>query len=125
LRIINSKSYVFQAFDNIRQNHPDFLSKVIPVSGDISRDELGISPQDLQMMSETVSIAFHSAAIVRFDEPLKSAIELNVKGVKRMISICKKLENLEVRRFVIFLSLLYLCSTPILMNSWLENFQVR
>ncbi|XP_065557302.1 putative fatty acyl-CoA reductase CG5065 isoform X2 [Artemia franciscana] len=96
------------AFDNIRQNHPEFFSKVIPVSGDISRDELGISPQDLQMMSETVSIAFHSAAIVRFDEPLKSAIELNVKGVKRMLSVCKKLENLEV---LVHVSTAYVNST--------------
>ncbi|XP_065562824.1 putative fatty acyl-CoA reductase CG5065 [Artemia franciscana] len=84
------------AFDNIRQNHPEFFGKVIPVSGDISKDELGISPQDLQMMSDTVSVAFHCAATVRFDEPLKRAVELNVKGVKRMLAVCKNLGNLEV-----------------------------
>ncbi|KAK2719282.1 hypothetical protein QYM36_004931, partial [Artemia franciscana] len=96
------------AFDNVRQNHPEFFKKVIAVSGDISRHELGISPQDLQMMSKNVSIVFHSAATVRFDEPLKNAVELNVKGVKRMLAVCKKLENLEV---LVHVSTAYVNST--------------
>ncbi len=41
------------------------------VEGDLLLPSLGISKEDRQRMIDNVSIVFHSAATVRFDEPLK------------------------------------------------------
>lgn len=51
--------------------HPDFKSKLVGIIGDLNEHNLGISDEDRQMLCKNVSIVFHSAATVRFDEPLK------------------------------------------------------
>lgn len=51
--------------------NPDFHQKILPVIGDILEPGLGLSAADVQRLSTEVSIVFHSAATVKFDEPLK------------------------------------------------------
>lgn len=58
-------------FSTLKETDPDFHKKVIPVVGDILEPDLGLSPSDLERLSSEVSIVFHSAATVKFDEPLK------------------------------------------------------
>ena len=81
-------------FDRIRWEFPGALSKVFPVKGDMNLPELGLSPEDKAMLIHRVNIVFHSAATVRFDEPLKVAVNLNTKGTDRMIELCKSMSNL-------------------------------
>lgn len=45
--------------------------KVIPITGDILHDNLGVSQSDAKLVKENVSIVFHSAATVKFDEEMK------------------------------------------------------
>lgn len=45
-----------------------------------------------------VSIVFHSAATLKFDEELQKAVEQNVLSVIRLMDICDKLPNIEVSR---------------------------
>ncbi|KAL0281229.1 UNVERIFIED_CONTAM: hypothetical protein PYX00_002280 [Menopon gallinae] len=47
------------------------------------------------MLCESVSVVFHSAATVKFDEPLKFSVSLNVLGTKSLVQLCQKMENLE------------------------------
>jgi len=58
-------------FSRIRRDSQGLLSKIIPVSGDITFPGLGISPTDERTLCEQVSIVFHVAATIRFDEPLR------------------------------------------------------
>lgn len=58
-------------FDRIRANCPEQLAKVQVINGDTGFAGLGINPLDVRTLSEHVSIVFHSAATIRFDEPLK------------------------------------------------------
>lgn len=58
-------------FSRIRRENEKLLTKVIPVSGDITYPGLGISSSDLKVLRENVSVVFHVAATIRFDEPLK------------------------------------------------------
>ena len=60
---------------------PDFASKIIPINGDIYEPELGISAKDVKTLEENVSIVYHSAASVRFDDPIRLAVEMNVRLV--------------------------------------------
>jgi len=46
-------------------------------------------------MCDNVSIVFHSAATVKFNEELKSAVEMNLKGTKRVLELCHKMRQLE------------------------------
>lgn len=58
--------------------------------------ELGLSPHDRHLLEENINIVFHSAATVRFDEPLRIAVEMNVVAVRKMLTLCRKFQCLEV-----------------------------
>ena len=73
-------------------------SKVIVIQGDIAQANLGISEEDTQKLINDVSIVFHSAATVKFDEPLKTSIEFNLLGTRRVIQLCHKMPQLKVRK---------------------------
>ena len=60
-----------QLFDLVRSERPAALEKVVPISGDCGEPGLGIGESDLQLLSENVSIIFHLAATIKFDEPLR------------------------------------------------------
>lgn len=60
-----------QVFDRLKAEHPDALDKLIGVSGDVTLPELGLSTADAKTLADEVSVVFHSAATVKFDEELK------------------------------------------------------
>jgi hypothetical protein len=94
-------------FEWLRQNQPDALKKIIPISGDVSLPDLGISFSDMQELVANVSVVFHSAARVKFDDDLRSAINSNVKGPKRVATFCRQLKDLKVKFRKIFFSFLF------------------
>ncbi|XP_011495398.1 PREDICTED: putative fatty acyl-CoA reductase CG5065 [Ceratosolen solmsi marchali] len=81
-------------FDRLRRECPGDLGKLFPVKGDVSQPELGLSSEDRQMLMQRVNIVFHSAATVRFDEPIKTAVNLNTRGTDRVVDLCKGMVNL-------------------------------
>ncbi|GMR49001.1 hypothetical protein PMAYCL1PPCAC_19196, partial [Pristionchus mayeri] len=82
-------------FNRVRLGCPEALEKVVPVEGDISLDDMGLTEEDLGRVLAETSVVLHCAATVRFNDILRNAIELNVKGVQRMIGICKRMPKLE------------------------------
>lgn len=60
----------------------------------MSQKNLGLSEEDRQMLTQKVNIVFHSAATVRFDEPLKVAVNLNLQGTDRILDLCLEMLNL-------------------------------
>lgn len=56
---------------------------------------LGIPIKYIKAM-ENVSLVIHSAATVRFDEPLKAAINLNVSATYEAIKLSKKFPRLDL-----------------------------
>lgn len=83
-------------FELLKQNQPDAIKKLIPISGDVTLPDLGISFSDMQELIENVSVVFHLAARIKFDKDLRGAIESNVKGPKRVAIFCHQLKNLKV-----------------------------
>jgi len=61
----------WQLFDNLRSEQPEFTSKVHAVSGDIAEEGLGLQTDQQAYLEDNINIVFHSAATIRFDEPLK------------------------------------------------------
>lgn len=84
-------------FDRIRSKTPEALNKLEYISGDIHLDDVGLGEQDLQRLLEDVTIVFHVAATVRFNESLQDAANLNTLGTKRIMDICMKMKNLKVK----------------------------
>ncbi|XP_037946927.1 putative fatty acyl-CoA reductase CG5065 [Teleopsis dalmanni] len=82
-------------FESLRKEKPKELSKVIPISGDITSEELGISESDQALLCRTVSIVFHSAATVKFDEKLKLSVTINMLGTKRLVELCHRMMSLD------------------------------
>lgn len=66
------------------------------ISGDISQPSLGLSKVDLEKLIENVTIVFHSAATVRFDQNLREAANLNTLGSKRLWDLCTDMKILKV-----------------------------
>lgn len=71
------------------------LDKIKVISGDITMPKLGISDSDLNLLSENVSIVIHSAATVKFNEPLKTAVDNNLVSVEHLLQVINKLSKLD------------------------------
>ncbi|EDV37466.1 uncharacterized protein Dana_GF11398, isoform F [Drosophila ananassae] len=82
-------------FESLRREKPKELSKVIPISGDITSEELGISEKDQNLLCRNVSVVFHSAATVKFDEKLKLSVTINMLGTKRLVELCHRMLSLD------------------------------
>ncbi|GAB0092069.1 hypothetical protein DMENIID0001_070270 [Sergentomyia squamirostris] len=89
-----------EIFDSVRRENPEHLEKVIPISGDMTSDSLGLSESDQNILHENVSIVFHSAATIRFDEKLDVAVKINVLGTKKMIELSRKMIKLAALVYV-------------------------
>ncbi|KAM3955479.1 putative fatty acyl-CoA reductase CG5065 [Aphomia sociella] len=91
-RLLNLKES--QVFDVVRQTNPSQLDKLHILPGDITKPGLGMTRDSIAKLHE-VSIVFHSAATLKFDEVLKMAVEQNVLSVIRLMDICDKLPNMQ------------------------------
>jgi thioester reductase-like protein len=65
------KFLFFKLFEPLSITHPNFKDKLVAINGDLLEPKLGICAEDEAFLEENINIVFHSAATVRFDEPLK------------------------------------------------------
>jgi len=99
---------LFQLYDKLREEQPSNFKKLIPVSGDISKENLGLSAADRQMLAERVSIVIHSAATVKFNESLKHAILINTRSTRDICILAENMKNLIVSKREIDIMHLYI-----------------
>ncbi|XP_034382448.1 fatty acyl-CoA reductase 1 isoform X1 [Cyclopterus lumpus] len=82
-------------FDRVREDDPDFHQKIIPISSELTQPGLAIGPEDVEKLSACINVVFHCAATIRFDEPLKHALQLNVIATQQLLSLAKQMHHLE------------------------------
>lgn len=70
--------------------------KLLPILGDMTELRLGLSDKDYNFLTENVTVVFHVAASVRFDESIKDATIMNVRGTREVVYLAKKMINLKV-----------------------------
>lgn len=88
---------LIQLFDKIKAEHPGVAEKkIIPVLGDLGEIRMGLSDDDYNMLARNISIVFHVAATVRFDEPIRDAIIKNVRGTREVVELAAQMKNLVV-----------------------------
>lgn len=72
------------------------MNQCYVISGDCTLPDLGLSEEDKKLLAAEVSIIYHFAATIRFDESLKKAVLLNTRGTKLMLELAKTFKKLEV-----------------------------
>jgi len=80
-------------YENLDKNL--IRSKLVPLDGDLTKDLLGLSENDVKLVCENVNIVFHVAASVKFDDPLKKCVQYNVLGTKSVLDLCHKISDLD------------------------------
>ncbi|XP_072341422.1 fatty acyl-CoA reductase 1 isoform X3 [Scyliorhinus torazame] len=79
-------------FDRVRE---DFQKKIIPIGSELMHPNLAINPEDTERLLACINIVFHCAATVRFDEPLKHALQLNVVATQQLLTLARQMQKLE------------------------------
>ena len=86
-------------FNRLRGIGLDFDSmireKVIPMRGDLLKDNLDLSSQDEQELISNINIIIHSAASVDFNQRLDQALQINTLGSLRILKLAKLCKNLK------------------------------
>ncbi|XP_066585304.1 fatty acyl-CoA reductase wat-like [Prorops nasuta] len=82
-------------FARLKEEHPKFRHQIVAIAGDCSSPDLGISPGDRATITRQVSIVFHVAATVRFDEKMKLAVAINVRSPRDIMLLCKEMPKLK------------------------------
>ena len=86
-------------FKSLFQNRPELVrivqEKIIPISGDLVLERLGISPDVRLTLIEELDIIISAAASVSFNEPLKDALKINYFRMLELASECKHLQVLS------------------------------
>ncbi|KAG8306270.1 hypothetical protein J6590_050641 [Homalodisca vitripennis] len=83
-------------FSVLEREQPKYRHKVTGVSCDMGARGLALSEHDKDLLVQEVSVVFHGAATVRFDEQLRTAYNINVRGTQEMINLAKEMKNLKV-----------------------------
>ncbi|KAM0733679.1 Fatty acyl-CoA reductase wat [Formica fusca] len=81
-------------YDRLKEKQPNFGTKVIMVEGDVSKLDLGLSPKNRKLILDT-NIIFHGAATVRFNESIRVAVNINVRGTKQMLLLAKEMPDFK------------------------------
>ncbi|CAL1687699.1 unnamed protein product [Lasius platythorax] len=87
-------------YDKLREEQPSNFKKLIPISGDVSKENLDLSAVDRQTLAERVTIVIHSAASVRFNDSLKYAIFTNTRSTRDICILAQSMKNLIVLVYV-------------------------
>ncbi|XP_015180794.1 PREDICTED: putative fatty acyl-CoA reductase CG5065 [Polistes dominula] len=82
-------------FDRMKKEVPKYRDKIVAVCGDCGVEKLGLSTKDRKMLENEVSIVFHVAATVRFNEKLKLATVINVRSTNDLLEMCKSMPKLK------------------------------
>ncbi|XP_049767490.1 fatty acyl-CoA reductase 1-like [Schistocerca cancellata] len=87
-------------FSKLRGERPDFARHLSVIAGDVSSPDFWLAEQDMAALRRDVSVVFHCAASVRFDDSLRQAVNTNVVGTKRLLQLAEQLPNLQVFLYI-------------------------
>ncbi|KAA0724491.1 Fatty acyl-CoA reductase 1 [Triplophysa tibetana] len=83
-------------FDKLREEQPNFAEKIVAVNSDLTQPDMDLSKEDQETLTSCINIVFHCAATIRFNEPLKDAMQLNVLATQKMVRLAQRIKHLEV-----------------------------
>ncbi|KAK5648490.1 hypothetical protein RI129_003382 [Pyrocoelia pectoralis] len=81
--------------ERLKESSANALEKVSLIMGNLELPNLGLTDEDLERIIDEVNCIFHVGATVKFMEKLHLAILINVGGTDSIITISKKMKNLQ------------------------------
>lgn len=82
----------------LQQASSDLFCKLHAVAGDVGEEGLGLSNEDRVVLSKTIDIVIHSAATLDFQATLRPTVQINLLGTRRVMQLCKEMQNLKVSK---------------------------
>ena len=70
--------------------------RVVPISGDLVVEKLGIEPAVRQLLIDEVEVILNFAASVDFYEPIHQALQVNYYGCARMLDLANECKHNEI-----------------------------
>jgi long-chain acyl-CoA synthetase len=68
-------------------------SKVVPLDGNITKDQCGIDDDTLTTLkADGVDVVINSAGLVDFDPPIDQALNINTLGIQNVVDLAKELD---------------------------------
>lgn len=83
-KLLESKSFE-EVFGNVK-----------PIAGDVGADGLGLSNEDRLLITSNINVIIHSAATLDFGDTLKTTVNVNLLGTRRVTELAKECANLKV-----------------------------
>jgi alcohol-forming fatty acyl-CoA reductase len=72
------------------------FKKIVPVYGDITSPQLGLSDEHFKKVVATAQVVYHMAASLKLEATLKPNVQMNLTGTKNVIDMCKQMPKLLV-----------------------------
>ncbi|EZA59252.1 hypothetical protein DMN91_008153 [Ooceraea biroi] len=83
-------------FQRVRNEKPETFKKVIPLQGDLSLENLGLTKEQRERLINEVHLVFNYAATLRLEAKLKDAVEMNLVGTERVLELVKQMKRLQL-----------------------------
>lgn len=84
-------------------------NSLIVLEGDITKKNFGLDKHTIDLLIKEVEEIFHSAAVTRFNWPLKEIRKVNVKGTKTVLDFAVKCSKQNRFKKVNHISTAYIC----------------
>jgi len=96
------------------QSRPEPLSaeqkaRVTAIRGDLTEEQLGLTPGQRDKLAGTISRVIHGAATVDWATPLETARQINVEGTRRVVELAKLAQARGVLRRFDYISTCHVC----------------
>ncbi len=72
-----------------------FLERLHPITGDMTREDLGLDGRNRQRLSSEVDVVIHAAANTRFAASLNDLRDVNVDGTRRVLDLARRCARLR------------------------------
>lgn len=109
----NTKSAKDRVFETLNFWDKSLLKKkadnLIVLEGDITEKNFGFNKKTIDLLTGDIEEIFHSAAVTRFNWPLKEIRKVNVKGTKTVLDFAVKCSKQTSFRKVNHISTAYIC----------------
>ena len=101
-RILECLSKIYPDKDKLSR----VMDRIEILEGDMTQRNLGLTPKSIQGLSKEVSVLFHCAASVTFDEEKEAMLRKNnIEGIKNILSFAKRLPNIHLH----YMGTAYVC----------------
>ncbi len=94
--------FVSEVFQPLRDKYGEegfrqfAAEKITPIPGDVSKHNVGIPEDILELLREKAHVVVNVAGVVDFNPPIDEALNVNCFGVQNLISLCKTLGDLPI-----------------------------